>query len=304
MKTFESEYTLLLRPYLRIVLASAFIVSIIYYFLCSYNSPYYSFTVSNYALPILFALLVQLTVVLPFTNTFSLPKKQNRFGLNFLLFIMLCLPMVASVAVARILSNKVVTVSDVSEIDPDSNERFFKITDFNIARNRVGENFWTQRNHRKHGKDYLSLHLELAAPVQEKHGTKNNFTYWFCMNYKRNKNDVYLKPGEIEDFRKKSLEKFRLPRTVNDVVFLEKIPQKWVTNKKLEAINDIMYRSSKNNFVILEPFYTSRSEQIIVRCLIFIVAFCINIGVFCSLMWKTTKLKNRSGNANWTTKKS
>jgi len=303
METFKEKFTLLLRPYLIIVLSSILVLNVIYYFLCIYNSPLYSFPVSNYLLPVLFALVVQLIVVLPFTNTFSLPKKHNRFGLNFLLFIMLSLPMMASVAVVRILSNNVITVNSVSEIDPASNERFFKVIDFDIARDRVGENFWTKRNHKKHGKDYLSLHLELAAPVQEKHGTKTNFNYWFCMNYKRSKNNMHLAPDEIDDFKKESLEEFGWPNTLDNIKFLEKTPQNWITDTKLEAINDIMYRSGKTNFVVLEPSYSSRAEKILIRFLILIVAFSVNISVFNLLMWKTIKLKKNLGNSNWTTKK-
>lgn len=303
MKTFKAKYSLLLQPYIIIVLLSVLILDIIYYFLCIYNTPLYSFPVSNYLVPVLYAFVVQLIIVLPFTNAFSLPKKHHRFGLNLFLFIMLCLPMLASVAVVRMLSSKIITVNTISEVNPASNERFFKITDFNIAQDRVGENFWTHRNHKKHGKDYLSLHLELAAPVQEKHGTKNNFTYWFCMDYKRTKNNMLLEPGEIEDFKKESLEEFRRPSTINDVAFIEKIPKKWVTDAKLEAINDIMYRSGKTNFVILEPSYRSLNEKIIFRCLLFIGAFFINIGAFTLIMWKTNKVQKLPAGGNWMTKK-
>lgn len=258
------------------------VADVAFYFLFVAQPSGYSMVVTNMLVPICFAALVQLAVLLPFSYKFTFPPKQNRFGVNFFSFMLLCAPILVSLPLVRKVTAKVITVNNVSEISAQSNDNYYVIKEFSVNLHYMGENSWTERRHRKHGKDYIEMNMRLAAPVTE--NGKSNFGYWISCSYSHNTKNAVVNAVEFNDFRAKSLNDFKSAHSIQDIVYLEKTPQRWMGEHTLEAINDIMYNTDKKSFVVLEPHYKSLGQEIRVQSLFLLLAFAVNIIIGCLII--------------------
>lgn len=304
MKTFKEKFKYAIRPYLLICIASTIVADIAYYFLFIENTSNYNELVTNMLIPVCFAALVQLIILLPFINRFVMPPKQNRFGVNFLSFMLLCAPVVISIPLAEKVTAEIVTVNKVSEIIPSDNQYYYSLKNTELNLNRIGESFWTESKSRKNRGSYTELNVVFAAPVNE-NGT-NNLRYWITKSYSQDEKSKSVPTAEFDNFRIRSLDDFNSEKTTKDIVYLEKIPEKWVGNHTLEAINDIMYNSTITNFVVLNPHYKSLADEIQLQVLFLVFAFIVIISLWSLTIWKMElKQDSASGSStkNWRTRK-
>ncbi|WP_116787479.1 hypothetical protein [Flavobacterium psychrotrophum] len=302
MKTAKEKLRLLILPYLIITLITTLLLDIIYYVIFAGREPLYSRVVTNLLIPAFYVLAINFVIIFPFLNKFRLYKKQNRFGVTFLSFFMMCLPVLLSLPLVNLLTSNIKQVKNVSEIGYSSSQWCFKIASFDIDRQHIGEDFWTERKHRKHGKDYTELNMVLAAPIIE-NGGNNNFRYWLYRTYSRKEKNMNVNKSEFNDFRTESYANFKSAFNIKDITYVRKISKKWVTDHTYEAINDVMYRADAKNIIVLEPHYKSLQSEIALQCLFFFLGLAGCLLIWTMIIWQS-KLKPdyRTNNLKWETK--
>jgi hypothetical protein len=223
-------------PYIIISAVSILIFDIVYYFFFIQQKPLYSISVCNILIPACFALAVHLLFVLPLTLRVNFHGKNNRFVANLLPLMMLSFSIVISVFLVRDLTAEVKTVNSVTEIDPQSNGRYFKIAAFDIDRTKVGASFWITKHTRKHRPSQIVLNLSLAAPVKINSTPDEPSIYWFCEDYDYNTKKTVIVDSDKDDFNFNTYKDFLSPKTINNVIYLERVPKNWVDSHDILAV--------------------------------------------------------------------
>lgn len=302
MKTFKEKFRYTFLPFICVTFITTLVFDAVYYFLVVVPQPDYSEQVTTFVIPACFAAVVQLIVMLPFINKFTLAPRQNRFGINFVSFMLLCAPLMISGPLIRKLSAEVIPVNEVSEINPASKDYCFTVKDFSIDTGRVGEEYWTERHHRKNRGDYTQLNLILAAPVKNKEGNNYNSTYWLCRDYSHDEKHINVPAGDYDNFMARSRNGFKSAGTVKDIKYLEKISARQTGSHTLGAINDIMYRAQATKFVVLKPHYKSLADETALQAFFLFLAFFITILFWGLISWQFA-LKKQPAKQNWVSRR-
>ena len=307
MTIFKEKLKYAILPHFLVVLAATIIFDVAYYFLFIHTPSSFSKGATNIFIPLCFALLVQLITLLPFINKFSLPPKTSRFSLNFFSLIIICAPLLLSLPLMRLLFSQVITVEKVSDITSSPKGDCFYIKNTATDATRVGESFWTEEKKPKHGKRYTQLKMVLAAPFIDGIAKGHNSIYWYYLEYSRNESSTEIAEGEIEDFKAKCYADFKSVNTLNNMVYAEYIREDWADERVLEAINDVMYNTYINHFIILKPHYKSLTAETLLHALYLLAAFAGGFLLWGIMIWKATlkeqPITNDDTSQNWMSKK-
>lgn len=180
---FKERFRSIILPYIIVSTTSILIFDIVYYFIFIQQKPLYSINISNALIPACYTLAVHLVFILPVTLRANFHEKKTRFAANLFPFIMLSLSTMLSIFVVQAVTAEIKTIKSISEIDPQSNGRYYKIDTFDIDRTIVGKSFWITKDSGKYRPTYLVMNLTLAAPVKINSTSEKPFIYWFCQDY-------------------------------------------------------------------------------------------------------------------------
>lgn len=294
LNTFKEKLHQAILPHLMITIAATIVFDILYYFMFVANTPWISKINANFLVPIAYAAIIQLTILLPFINKFELAPKQNRFSINVLSMIVVCVPVIVSVPLVSKLSSKVIRVENVYDITNTTKGNCFHIKNIALDTGLIGESFWTESKKPKNSRRYTELNIVLAAPITDGRVQSNKSIHWLYRSYSRREKSTAIPEGEIEDFKAECYTNFKSGSTVGEMVYAERIPENWIGNHTHEAINDRMYDQNASSFIVFEPHYKTLAAETLRQALFLLLAFA-GSGLFWSIsIWSAKRKKQYS----------